>query len=46
MVMHICRTSSREMEEDQKAEVTPLSKPEGGCAVAVWSDNVNTSIQT
>lgn len=28
------------------AEVTSLSKHDGGCAVAVWSDNVNTSIQT
>lgn len=45
VVTHICCPSSRDGDEEM-AEVTSLSKHDGGCAVAVWSDNVNTSIQT
>lgn len=44
--MSAVQALGRWREEDQEAEVTPLSKNEGGYAVAVWSDNVNTSIQT
>lgn len=45
-MVHICGPSSRETEvggSEGRGDSQSLSKPEGACAMAVWSDSVNAS---